>query len=86
MSYQLYRNTIIGQTLQVPYIAIFFCLKYFNTEVFLLTYIPFQDSLYELVQYGQIPPSLANDVLLHFDKSVNDALSSRVSDDNALIP
>lgn len=38
----------------------------------------FQDSLYELMQYGQLPPNLASEVLLHFDKSINAALSSRV--------
>ncbi len=52
MSYQLYRNTTLGHTLQ--------------------------ESLDELVQYSQIPPSLANRVLLQFDKSMNNALSTRV--------
>ncbi|XP_059086147.1 transcription initiation factor IIA subunit 2-like [Tigriopus californicus] len=52
MSYQLYRNTSLGQTLQ--------------------------DSLYELMQYGQIPPSLATEVLLQYDKAINEALNSRV--------
>lgn len=52
MSYQLYRNTTLGHTLQ--------------------------ESLDELVQYGQIPSPLANRVLLQFDKSMNTALSSRV--------
>ena len=37
-----------------------------------------QDSLYELMQYGQLPPALAQQVLLHFDKSVNEALGTRV--------
>ena len=39
-----------------------------------------QDSLYELMQYGQVPPSLASTVLLHFDKAINEALSTRVKD------
>ena len=37
-----------------------------------------QDSLYELMQYGQLPPSLAQQVLLQFDKAVNEALGTRV--------
>ncbi|KAI8425122.1 hypothetical protein MSG28_006968 [Choristoneura fumiferana] len=52
MSYQLYRNTTIGNTLQ--------------------------ESLDELIQYGQITPALAVKVLLQFDKSINQALSNRV--------
>jgi transcription initiation factor TFIIA small subunit len=52
MSYQLYRNTTLGHTLQ--------------------------ESLDELVQYGQVSPSLANRILLQFDKSMNNALSTRV--------
>jgi len=52
MSYQLYRNTTLGHTLQ--------------------------ESLDELIQLGQITPQLALRVLLQFDKSINNALSSRV--------
>ncbi|KOB72979.1 Transcription initiation factor IIA subunit 2, partial [Operophtera brumata] len=52
MSYQLYRNTTVGNTLQ--------------------------ESLDELIQYGQITPALAVKVLLQFDKSINQALSSKV--------
>ncbi|XP_063627889.1 uncharacterized protein LOC134799417 isoform X3 [Cydia splendana] len=52
MSYQLYRNTTIGNTLQ--------------------------ESLDELIQYGQITPALAVRVLLQFDKSINQALSNKV--------
>lgn len=52
MSYQLYRNTTLGHTLQ--------------------------ESLDELIQYNQIPTGLANKVLLQFDKSMNEALASRV--------
>ncbi|TMW54304.1 hypothetical protein DOY81_000577 [Sarcophaga bullata] len=52
MSYQLYRNTTLGNTLQ--------------------------ESLDELIQYGQITPALAFKVLLQFDKSINNALSQRV--------
>ncbi|KAG8252519.1 RNA polymerase II transcriptional preinitiation complex assembly [Homalodisca vitripennis] len=52
MTYQLYRNTTIGNTLQ--------------------------ESLEELMQYGQITPGLAMKVLLQFDKSINNALATRV--------
>ncbi|KAJ6638936.1 Transcription initiation factor IIA subunit 2 [Pseudolycoriella hygida] len=52
MSYQLYRNTTLGNTLQ--------------------------ESLDELIQYGQITPQLAFKVLLQFDKSINAALNSKV--------
>jgi len=52
MSYQLYRNTSLGQTLQ--------------------------DSLYELLQFGQIPPSLVSEVLVQYDRAVNEALANRV--------
>ncbi|CAH2094497.1 transcription initiation factor IIA subunit 2 isoform X2 [Nymphalis io] len=52
MSYQLYRNTTIGNTLQ--------------------------ESLEELIQYGQITHSLALKVMLQFDRSINQALSNRV--------
>lgn len=52
MSYQLYRNTTLGNTLQ--------------------------ESLDELIQYGQITPQLALKVLVQFDKSINTALSTKV--------
>lgn len=52
MSYQLYRNTTLGNTLQ--------------------------ESLDELIQYGQITPQLALKVLVQFDKSINSALNSKV--------
>jgi len=52
MSYQLYRNTTLGHTLQ--------------------------ESLDELITYNQIPASLANKVLLQFDRSMNNALANRV--------
>ncbi|KAJ8896042.1 hypothetical protein PR048_001383, partial [Dryococelus australis] len=52
MSYQLYRNTTLGNTLQ--------------------------ESLDELIQFGQISPQLAIKVLLQFDKSINNALATRV--------
>ncbi|EFN85582.1 Transcription initiation factor IIA subunit 2 [Harpegnathos saltator] len=52
MSYQLYRNTTLGNTLQ--------------------------ESLDELIQYGQITPQLAIKVLLQFDKVINQALATRV--------
>ncbi|CAO1425616.1 unnamed protein product [Diamesa serratosioi] len=52
MSYQLYRNTTLGNTLQ--------------------------ESLDELISYGQITPQLALKVLLQFDKSINQALSNKV--------
>ncbi|XP_037951577.1 transcription initiation factor IIA subunit 2 [Teleopsis dalmanni] len=52
MSYQLYRNTTLGNTLQ--------------------------ETLDELIQYGQITPNLAFKVLLQFDKSINTALNQRV--------
>jgi len=52
MSYQLYRNTTLGSTLQ--------------------------DSLDELIQYNQVSAPLANKILLQFDKSMNNALSTRV--------
>nr|CAD7440268.1 unnamed protein product [Timema bartmani] len=37
-----------------------------------------QESLDDLIQYGQITPQLAIKVLLQFDKSVNTALANRV--------
>ncbi|KAK6166830.1 hypothetical protein SNE40_023444 [Patella caerulea] len=52
MSYQLYRNTTLGHTLQ--------------------------ESLDELIRLGQISPNLALQVLLQFDKAVNNALANRV--------
>ncbi|CAH1977503.1 unnamed protein product [Acanthoscelides obtectus] len=52
MSYQLYRNTTLGHTLQ--------------------------ESLDELIQYGQITPQLAGRVLLQFDRSINQTLATRV--------
>ena len=52
MSYQLYRNTTLGNTLQ--------------------------ESLDELIQSQQITPQLALQVLLQFDKSINNALASKV--------
>ncbi|GLG95358.1 hypothetical protein R5R35_013724 [Gryllus longicercus] len=52
MSYQLYRNTTLGNTLQ--------------------------ESLDELIQYGQITPQLAIKVLLQFDRAINNALATRV--------
>nr|QBH73597.1 transcription initiation factor IIA gamma chain [Thermobia domestica] len=52
MSYQLYRNTTLGNTLQ--------------------------ESLDELIQYGQITPQLAIRVLLQFDKAINNALATRL--------
>ncbi|KAF5280425.1 hypothetical protein FQR65_LT03234 [Abscondita terminalis] len=52
MSYQLYRNTTLGHTLQ--------------------------ESLDELIQYGQITPQLGSKVLLQFDKSINQMLATRV--------
>jgi transcription initiation factor TFIIA small subunit len=36
-----------------------------------------QDSLQELIECGAIPQSLAHTVLLQFDKTVNEALSTR---------
>ncbi|XP_044744494.1 transcription initiation factor IIA subunit 2 [Coccinella septempunctata] len=52
MSYQLYRNTTLGHTLQ--------------------------ESLDELIQYGQITPQLASKVVLQFDKSINQTLATKV--------
>nr|ABM55601.1 transcription initiation factor IIA gamma chain-like protein [Maconellicoccus hirsutus] len=52
MTYQLYRNTTLGNTLQ--------------------------ESLDELIQYGQITPQLAIKVLLQFDKTINNALATKV--------
>ncbi|XP_026472650.1 transcription initiation factor IIA subunit 2-like [Ctenocephalides felis] len=52
MSYQLYRNTTLGNTLQ--------------------------ESLDELILYGQITPQLAIRVLLQFDKCINQTLSNKV--------
>lgn len=52
MSYQLYRNTTLGHTLQ--------------------------ESLDELMNLQLLTPTLAIKVLLQFDKSINNALSTRV--------
>ena len=37
-----------------------------------------QDSLYELLQYGQVPASLVSEVLVQYDRAVNEALANRV--------
>nr|CAG4638877.1 EOG090X0L7F [Cyclestheria hislopi] len=37
-----------------------------------------QESLDELIQYGQITPQLALKVLLQFDRAMNNALATRV--------
>ena len=34
--------------------------------------------MYELLQYGQIPPSLVSEVLVQYDRAVNEALANRV--------
>ncbi|XP_052866819.1 transcription initiation factor IIA subunit 2 [Anopheles bellator] len=52
MSYQLYRNTTLGNMLQ--------------------------ETLDEMLQYGQITPHLCSRVLIQFDKCINAALSNRV--------
>lgn len=52
MSYQLYRNTTLGHTLQ--------------------------EALDELMQMQMLSPNLALRVLLQFDRSINQALSTRV--------
>merc|ERR1712142_932728 len=52
MSYQLYRNTTLGHTLQ--------------------------ESLDELMQLQMLSPALALRVLIQFDKSINNALATRV--------
>jgi len=52
MSYQLYRNTTLGHTLQ--------------------------EALDELMQMQMLSPALAIQVLHQFDKSINNALSTRV--------
>jgi len=52
MSYQLYRNTTLGHTLQ--------------------------ESLDELMQLHMLSPALALRVLIQFDKSINNALATRV--------
>lgn len=52
MSYQLYRNTTLGHTLQ--------------------------ESLDELMQLQLLSPNLALRVLLQFDRSINNALNTRV--------
>lgn len=51
MSYQLYRNTTLGHTLQ--------------------------EALDELMQMQMLSPALAIQVLHQFDKSINNALSTR---------
>jgi len=52
MSYQLYRNTTLGHTLQ--------------------------ECLDELLQLHMLTPALALAVLIQFDKSINNALATRV--------
>jgi len=52
MSYTLYRNTTLGNTLQ--------------------------ETLDELLQMQMLSPSLALQVLIQFDKSINSALNTRV--------
>ncbi|VVC29714.1 Transcription initiation factor IIA, gamma subunit,Transcription initiation factor IIA, gamma [Cinara cedri] len=52
MSYQLYRNTTLGNTLQ--------------------------ESIDEMIQFGQITPTLGMKILLQFDKAINNALATRV--------
>ncbi|KRT82408.1 hypothetical protein AMK59_4889, partial [Oryctes borbonicus] len=70
MSYQLYRNTTLGHTLQESLDE----LIQVNNCLFLCMYTDYC----VLLQYGQITPQLACKVLLQFDKSINQTLATRV--------
>lgn len=78
MSYQLYRNTTLGNTLQESLDELIQVSQHqfiwqrchiVNCCIFAILYS---------FQYGQITPALAFKVLLQFDKCINNALSQRV--------
>lgn len=81
-SYQLYRNTTLGHTLQESLdelIQVFIsCLSL--TDAFFLLYRSRFVSMNCMccIQSGQITPNLALKVLLQFDKAINTALANRV--------
>lgn len=54
MSYQLYRNTTLGNTLQVFIMDILLFIHFSYFSIFI-----FQETLDELISYGQITPQLA---------------------------
>lgn len=79
MSYQLYRNTTIGNTLQESLdelIQVMFTLIILIITCDIYSYVCC--FMFDNLQYGQITPALAVKVLLQFDKSINQALSNRV--------
>lgn len=70
MSYQLYRNTTLGHTLQ----------ESLDELIQVSPYLPNSRSCNSPLkfQYGQITPQLACKVLLQFDKSINHTLATKV--------
>lgn len=77
MSYQLYRNTTLGHTLQESLDELI--------QVNIIVYssiaqkiIICKYTIIDILQYGQITPQLALKVLLQFDKSINQTLATRV--------
>nr|CAD7202535.1 unnamed protein product [Timema douglasi]CAD7415392.1 unnamed protein product [Timema poppensis] len=72
MSYQLYRNTTLGNTLQESLDDL---IQVYNISLIIDVFLNF---VFIHLQYGQITPQLAIKVLLQFDKSVNTALANRV--------
>lgn len=90
MSYQLYRNTTLGNTLQESLdeliqvrLTKFPAMAVADTQHLLLLQRRKNLSInfhicFWLFQYGQITPQLAFKVLLQFDKCINSALSQRV--------
>ena len=69
MSYQLYRNTTLGKTVQP-------CYTFSPTPP--AAGHTLQESLDELMQHQMLSPALALRVLIQFDKSINTALNTRV--------
>lgn len=77
MSYQLYRNTTLGNTLQESLdelIQVIVKMRFFPYNFILIC----ASFCFRYHQYGQITPQLALKVLLQFDKSINMALNTKV--------
>lgn len=87
MSYQLYRNTTLGNTLQesldelISVSFMFLSILFIHPSVKIIQKTSksiFNPLFLIKFQYGQITPQLALKVLLQFDKSINQALSNKV--------
>lgn len=71
MSYQLYRNTTLGHTLQESLDEL---IQVSSINLLVLCC----STLITVFQYGQITPQLAEKVLLQFDRSINQTLATKV--------